>query len=254
MKNKFIFGVVPVAGMVLILASCGGGKDSFELQSYSYEAVAEVVEPDLLDDTPGAGKWRCLADGVLPVKIGGKKVEALRDTLEKMAAVTFDGGHASPRLPEGYKPELLDSRTTESCSTVVNNLNLVLLNPRVAVWELYHFAYPCGAAHGIYSNTYLNYSVELGKVLSISDLFLKGSENELKDILRERLSDRDDLLSNIDEIEIPETFRITQSGIEFTYKLYEIAPYSSGEINVELDAYSIADILTDLAKKSVFGI
>lgn len=65
-------------------------------------------------------------------------------------------------------------------------------------------------------------------------------------MLRSKLKDgKYDLLVPLNEIGIPTDFEITESGINFIYGLYEIAPYSSGEITVEFATYELDDILAD---------
>ena len=69
-----------------------------------------------------------------------------------------------------------------------------------------------------------------------------------------QLAERDDLLVELSEVKLPANFRVTDEGVDFIFGLYEVAPYSSGEIEVELNAYALAHLLTDWAKTSLFQL
>lgn len=243
--------VMMVAGM----SGCGhsGSRASIELENYEYAKTVEYTLADTIEGESGSRYWRCTAEGVLPVRIDGEEVRELRDTLMSIAAVTFEKGEAAPRLPEGYGPELLDPEKTEACSVVANNVDVALITPRVMVWHIYHYAYPCGAAHGVFSNNYINYSFAGKKVLSLSDIFKPGYEERLRGLLRGELGGRDDLIVDPEDAEIPEVFRLTADGVEFVYGIFSVAPYSSGEVAVRLTAYSVANLLSEEGK-SIFGI
>ena len=47
---------------------------------------------------------------------------------------------------------------------------------------------------------------------------------------------------------------ITSDGVTFIYSLFAIAPYSSGEIAVPVNAYAVNDALNDFSKKTLFKI
>ncbi|MDE5774044.1 MAG: RsiV family protein [Muribaculaceae bacterium] len=244
------------AGMaLLVFAGCGNtdNREVMEFEKYNYSAIAEV-DTDSVDVEEDAVYWQCNGSGMLPVKIGKRDISALRDTLMRIAAVEFDKGDARPLLPRGYKRELVSADSVEARSQVVNDLSVVLMTPEVMVWRNYSYAYPKGAAHSNYSNVYVNYSLSDGRILTHRDVFKAGSEEQLAGTLRAALSDRDDLITDLEDIEVPETFYVTADGVTFVYGLYAIAPYSSGEIEVPLKAYSIADILTPYASGTLFGI
>lgn len=244
------------AGMaLLVFTGCGNNdnREVMEFEKYSYSAIAEV-DTDSVDVEEDAIYWQCNGTGMLPVRIGKRDISALRDTLMHIAAVEFDRHEARPLLPRGYKHELVTGDSVEARSQVVNDLSVVLMTPEVMVWRNFSYAYPKGAAHSIYSNIYINYSLSDGKILTHRDIFKEGSEEQLAATLRAALSDRDDLIEDTDDIEVPETFYVTTDGVTFVYGLYAIAPYSSGEIEVPLKAYSIADILTPYAAGTLFGI
>ena len=257
--NKKIWGIAGPAAMAmgLALSACGGGNaDRLDVcyEEYDYLSVACKTEGDSLAADSALITWRCEAEGVLPLKIGKLDIKQLRDTLMALGAVDLDGSKAVAKLPAGYKAAP-DTHPDSVESVVANNLSVVLVNPRVMVWRCYHYAYPAGAAHGTYSDTYINYSTEGdGKVLSLADIFRKGAESQLLEMVRAQLAERDDLLVELSEVKLPANFRVTDEGVDFIFGLYEVAPYSSGEIEVELNAYALAHLLTDWAKTSLFQL
>lgn len=246
------------AALALLIAtsSCGGNenREVIEFDKYNYSAVAEVDTDSVALDDADDRFWQCTGSGVLPVKIGKRDITALRDTLMKIAAVDFDENKAMPRLPRGYKSIVTETDSVDSRSQVVNELSVVLITPEVMVWRNFNYAYPHGAAHGNYVNTYINYSLVDGKILTRQDIFKPDTDDQLLALLREGLSEREDLMVYPDDIEIPETFRITADGITFVYGLYAVAPYSAGEVEVPIKAYSVSDILTENAARHIFNI
>ena len=63
-------------------------------------------------------------------------------------------------------------------------------------------------------------------------------------MIRARLKeDKVDLMVPLDKVEVSDIFEITSNGIRFLYPLYEIAPFSEGEISVSFDAFELEDLL-----------
>lgn len=247
---------VMMLGIAVLSGGCGGGEtESIKLENYEYDYIAEE-----LPGAPGGGdtvaaRWRCQGSGLLPLKIGGHDIKALRDTLESIARVEIDGGESKPKLPEGYSDKLVAAGDkSDAPSIVINKLAVALMTQNVMVWRNYHYAYADGAAHGNYLTTYINYSLKDGEIITYSLLFNKGTESALLTMIRDILAGRDDLIVELAEVEIPENFHITADGVTFVYPLYAVAPYSSGEIEVPIDSFSLSEILTDYAKHTLFDM
>lgn len=253
-------------GALLLMASCAGGEKKvdtqadgacvpfIQLENYGYASVAEVTDADS-SDIEGWKYCKVSGEGVMPVSIGGKDVAGLRDSLERLAKVTFASEKTcEPRLDADMKLTSLPPDSTPACGVESNRLTVDLVTPRVAVWRNYRESYDCGAAHGTYNTTFVNYSVSDGRILSVADLMKPGYEMKLTALLRDKvLADKVDLIVPADKIGIPADFRITDSGISFLYGLYEIAPYSSGEIQVDFDGYDLRDILRSEAMALIYG-
>lgn len=243
---------IPLVGAALLLAvasSCSSDKtkqsenESIEFESYNFTRIAEQTEGDSLA-FPGSEYCRVSGQGVLPVKIGKNDISALRDSLSKLAEIEFPAsGVVSPVMTEGWK--LTEkSDTTTACGERFNYLSMVLTTPYIIVWQDYVGMLNCGAAHGIYANRYVNYSLRNGKILNLSDLMKPGYQKRLTEMLQEKLDGNENVSAEIQEIGIPEQWRVTPDGITFIYSVYEIGPYSSGEIEVPFYLYEFEEIMT----------
>lgn len=250
----------PLLGLGLLtgMAACGSSDNEFfSFQSFSLSTVAEGSDNDSVKDEIPAydGRWDVSVSGIQPVKIGPNELTALNDTLGKMACVNFTAEPAVIQLPSELTA--VTQQTSDSIppkSKLTKTISLDLLNTRVAVFRVHSYSYPEGAAHGLYSNLYVNYDIENGEVLSLSNLFKPGFESTLQPEIVSRLKNRKvQLLLDDDEIGISSNFRLTGEGVEFIYGLYSIAPYSEGEPTVTFHPYELASILSADGKR-VLGV
>lgn len=245
-----------------VLVSCGGnaGKEKtigdeaaekMEFESYSYDVIAQLPDSDSIPDAEGWKYCRVTGEGMMPVMIGGKDIAVLRDTLERLGSVTFASEkECGPRLGDGMSPTALSPDSVSACSETNNQLSIVMMTPRVVVWQEFMSAYRCRAAHGVYKTSFLNYDPVAGKVIGLADLMEPGYEKTLTEMIRQKLTaDGVDLLEPVDEVGIPSQFRITSRGLRFLYGIYEIAPYAAGEIAVDFDSYELQEILRPASLK-----
>ena len=246
------FSLGAAASFVAIIASCGGNSDcnsaadSLSLESYAYDVISLTTD-SVGFDLEGADRLRSQGEGILPVAKEGEPLMSLRDSLMKLAGVEFDQkGKAYPLPTEGFELSTEPADSTDACNYSINKLTITLVTPRVAVWSNETSFYPCGAAHPMSATTYVNYDRTNHRILSLSDLMKDGYQKALAQLLREKLQEMNiDLLVDIDSVEVPEIFNLTNDGISFTYGLYSIAPYSSGEVKVNLSAWELSDVLTN---------
>jgi len=259
--KKIVFGI-----MSLLMVACAGGEKNagegdshgdkaVRFETYSYDVVAEVAGGDSIENTDGSRYCHMAGEAVIPVKVGKSDITFLRDSLMRLAGLTFvSENRADPRLEAGMKMTTFKPDSADACSSATNTLVVSLLTPRLIVWKDYASSYICKAAHGSYSTTYVNYSVEENKILELSDLMKDGYQKPLAELIRSRLiEDRVDLIVPAEEIEAPSDFRITSTGLTFIYGIYEIAPYSSGEINVAFDGYELDSLLKPGVLNLIYG-
>lgn len=236
-----------VAGL---LAGCGTDKADNKdatilLEGYSYDCVMEMPDSLALDED-GGRYVRVTGQGMLPAKIGGEKMEQVRDSLMRLgglAEINKAGG--VPIVPEGYKLTNLGEKV-QACSSRYNQLIVTLVTPRLVVWRNYAYSYLCHAAHGTYTTTYVNYSVEKKKILTLDDIFKEGYGSQLAELLRAQLKEDGVSLSvPLEEVGVPADFEITETGIRFVYPLYEIAPYVEGEVKVDIADFELDELLRE---------
>lgn len=236
-----------------MFSSCGGDNKIVEendnvtpvveLIGYSYDAIA--ILPDSLSTPVEGGNYtRVTGQGMLPRRVGKKDITLLRDSLERLGRVLLlDKKDTEPRLSDGMHLVEIEPNDSVACSSSNTQLTVTFMSPKMVVWKCYRYEYLCRAAHGVYNTTFVNYSIAKGKILSLEDIFKPGYEPELTAMLRSKLkSGRYDLITPLNEIGIPADFEITENGVSFIYGLYEIAPYSSGEITVDFATYELDDL------------
>lgn len=258
--KKFL--IITAAAVMASACACTSDKEKsgnsqksniiIETEAYSYSMISETSDT-IPTDNPGGRYCRNIGRGVLPIKIGDNDISALRDSLISLAELQFpSSGVAEPRLENGWRPTQLPD-STEACGEEINLLAIVLNTPYIVVWQDYRGEYACGAAHGMYETRYVNYSITAGKILTLADIFRRGYEKDLTALLRERLADNSDINTDPDSIGIPSQFRVTTEGITFVYGVYQIAPFSAGEITVAFNTYELDGLLTPAGKSLIAG-
>ncbi len=246
-----------MASAIVSITSCtqsqGDGENPrIELQSYSYDVISEFTEP-MSDDTEYKYS-RCIGSAVLPTHIGNRDITFLRDSLCNLADIEISSDKiAKPMVSPELKLTDLNPDSIDAPSFETHILDIVLTNPRIMVWRAFSSVYMAYAAHPYYGTGYVNYDISGNRILQLSDLMVKNYEVALTKLIREELKDRDDLLTSVDEIEIPSQFRIDNGSIHFLYSIYEIAPFSSGEIEVTLYYYQLEDLLSPEGQRLVFN-
>ncbi len=265
--------LMPLAGGMLLAAlfiggACGresGKERALDFESYEWSKITAGADADSLALAIDgySGRWQCSGRGVLPVNLGGKDVSVLRDTLAQLAGIEIGKkGEVAMRIPSEMRPLENANDTLPARSRLVKNLSLNLLTPDVAVFRIYSYSYSEGAAHGVYANTYLNYDLAQGNVVTFADLFgithddaiLAAIADHLDEAGVERFdfNDADDDAadaSSARRLPLPTTFCITDTGVDFMYGIYTIAPYAAGEPRVSFNAYELADWLTPAGRR-----
>lgn len=251
--NKGLLSLGIGVALISALNSCGSGEQQFfSFQSFSLSTVAEGSDNDSVKDEINDfnGMWDVSISGIQPIKIGPNELTELNDTLGLMMSVDFTADPAVIKLPEELVPLASDSTAVSPKSKLMKRLTLDLLNTNVAVFRVYSYALPEGAAHGIYANKFVNYNISAGDIINLSTLFKPDFAQTLQPMIVQRLKEKHrEFLVNEEEIEVTSNIRVTDNGIDFIYGVYSIAPYSDGEPVVSFNAYELSDLLTDEGKK-----
>ncbi len=96
-----------------------------------------------------------------------------------------------------------------------------------------------GGAHGMTSETALNFDMKTGSLLTEGDFFKEGYKEKLPALLSGHLASSlenpaDTSMLFTREIGPNGNFQVTEEGVTYIYNQYEIAPYAMGIIRVTL--------------------
>ena len=103
-----------------------------------------------------------------------------------------------------------------------------------------------GGAHGSHYLNVLNFDTRTGRLLTLDDVFKRGYKQPLMHLIMKQLAKdmelKDDSLPTLREAgffwemepALPTVFQLKPGGIDFTYNIYDIAPYALGAISVDL--------------------
>lgn len=262
-SGKVVFSLLSLTFLFVVTSCSSGDKGDvparLEFQTYEFDCIAEdnSMDADSRDMEPGDSLMKYMSfsgSGILPKDIGNADVKMLRDSLLSMAGVEFvSESSAAPVLDSCYS--IIDRKVSldDGCSNSTSSLSITLANPRVIVWQCFRYQYMYHAAHGVYGTSYLNYSIDNNRILKLQDIFKPGYEKELGMLLTEKVKEKDvDLFDPDASVGVPDDFEISTNGINFIWSIYSIAPYSEGEIKVEVNSYEVADLLTTLGS-SIFN-
>lgn len=244
--------------LALCMAACGGKPDNtrkIEFESFSYDRLGRVTDSVPSGLSQADSLCRFSGRGVLPTMIGNYDVTQLRDSLRSLAKVEFtERGECRPVIPKGFALTEFRPDSVEASGCCIDNLTVTLVSPYLIVWEDYVYTYQYGAAHGLQQWTYVNFDVTCGRILSVADIMKKGYGPRLERMLRERLAMRDDLFDDAAATaSVPSVFRIVPDGLEFVWQQYEIAPYSTGVVRVQLNFWELEGLLNSHAGH-IFGL
>lgn len=250
-----------IAATVLALTACGhksaekGASDStsVDLESYSFNNIEASTLADV-DTTGGANLLLASCTAQIPRHIDGHDVGALRDSLLKMAGMRIDkNGRAFAATDSLWTLTELKPDSTIACNYLISELVITLLQPRVIVWQCTSSTYDCGAAHPMTTTCILNYNRKDNTIIRLDELIKPGTRKLLAKAIQSKLKGNPDLFVPTGQIPVASQFAVLDNGLSFTYPLYSIAPYSSGEIVVTLDATDLMDILSPLGQEIIFG-
>ena len=135
----------------------------------------------------------------------------------------------------------------------ISEYGIDYLSEKIASINEYFYEYT-GGAHGLHGKIYKVYSLSNGERLKIEDILIDVNNLDLINKVKEKLLSIADEESyfNLDALSLQENnFYITSKGLTFTWGIYEIAPYATGDSEV---LFSIDEILPYLKDeyKSIF--
>lgn len=135
----------------------------------------------------------------------------------------------------------------------ISEYGIDYLSEKIASINKYVYEYE-GGAHGVHGKIYKVYSLSNGERLKIEDILIDVNNLDLINKVKEKLLSIADEESyfNLDGLSLQENnFYITSKGLTFTWGIYEIAPYATGDSEVLFSIDEIMPYLKD-EYKSIF--
>lgn len=250
-----------VALTVIAAESCSGGagKGTIEFETRA-DSVGYLVPDYYGDSVYSASRYSV----VWPEKIGEQDFNALRDSLTALTfgvkSESFDAAAKAfmerglndlmnPEDSVAPKYETVGFETAFNAPR--NNLQLIrsdvnLLTPDVLVVGVLTETYYFGAAHGMQTKRFLNYSIKRHELMTPENTFKPGSEKEILSLITEAAKKKYPAEGTLfaDPITKFANFEVTEDDIVFVYQPYDVGPYSSGIIEIPVSQYDLYRFLT----------
>lgn len=231
--------------MSLLLGLYGCGNKMIETDQFCAE---KVIENDSLNFSVKI---------CIELAVKGKKavVDTINSTLIKeILGVAFDGTPANALekyIANEFDDYILELKKMPSSMLLWLNSDSIsgtvtFLNKDFMCYQ-YDVESYSGGAHGLSETYYLVFDLKTGKRLTENEIFISGSQKKFSKILTEILSDNKLYPENdtyeLEGLELNGNFSLEQDTLVYTFNQYEIAPYSSGKIDVRVPYDKIKDII-----------
>lgn len=126
----------------------------------------------------------------------------------------------------------------------ISDFEVEYIDEKVIVFNNYIYVYS-GGAHGTYSNDGVAFSLASGEQLSneASALLKDVGDARLLSLVNARLSE--EYGDSIEDNVALSKFKITSSGVEFYWGIYEIAPYAVGIVRINFTFAELAEFIKE---------
>ena len=182
------------------------------------------------------------------------------NTLLYPPSKNYDGIDISDYTAEAYKNRIISEKRDEFRSSLPENdwrysetINVAARFEKGLIIERQYYSYS-GGAHGMQLNRHYIIDTEELAVVNMDDLFENFQREEIRSIVYRTLRANFNLRRNqplseglffSDEPELSFKFYLTDEGLVIYWDPYEIAPYSSGSIEVLLHWMEIRHFILD---------
>ncbi|MYM12050.1 RsiV family protein [Muribaculum intestinale] len=198
-----------------------------------------------------------------PEELGGFNIQPLQDSI--MTAIyetpktsideTILAALDPPEGSDTYIMEEIDSIPSEEQTMTLYRdkiASAITFSPSYIVYQIMTASYG-GGAHGMTVSRFINYDFDSTRVITPQLAFKAGCDETLLKAIQEQLMamcqvrslnelDNYGIFSN--QIFVSPEFYLQGYNIVFHYNPYDIAPYSTGSINVPVPYYSIRECLS----------
>ena len=113
-----------------------------------------------------------------------------------------------------------------------------------ATFAIQSYSYSAGAAHGMYHQEFVNFDLNTQKRLALSDILVKGAEQQVLDALYDANTMWLDQHSiERDKLKLSDNFYYGANGLVFVYPLYELASYAEGMTELTLPYVTLTKLV-----------
>lgn len=238
--------------------SNGSGADShFEFSAVSGKAAFRFDESAIDYNRDEDMVVFDTASIVLPTKILGREVSALRDSIVKAAFDTIaspvdamNAFFADNAAEYGYKPVQLPA--TEANNDNGDGLCIIkgsvfnLTGSRLTYLVTREILAPA-AANGMSSIRFFTYDIDHAKMVTLQDIFTEEGLKALPGLIRGRALHLAPAIGPTDITALPAegNFYISLTNeMVFVYQPFEVAAHAQGEISVPFEGYQLQDLMT----------
>lgn len=147
-------------------------------------------------------------------------------------------------LREIAMPELREYGEDSTNFSSVSTFDIDYIDEKIIVLGNYNYLYS-GGAHGTYSNDGVAFLLASGEQLSneASTLLKDAGDTRLLSLVNARLSE--EYGDSIEDNVALSKFKITSSGVEFYWGIYEIAPYAVGIVRINFTFAELAEFIKE---------
>lgn len=147
-----------------------------------------------------------------------------------------------PLLEENPDASIAALSWVEHLQGAVNSIHKGILSYTVTKYTY------TGGAHGMTSETTLNFDTDNGSLIGETELFQDGYEERLSSLLSLHLPEAlqepgDTAMLFTRDIRPNGNFRVSEAGITYIYNQYEIGPYVLGAVEVTVPWEELKDLL-----------
>jgi len=203
-----------------------------------------------------------------PTRFGDNDVSALQDTLLRQVFLTHDTDVDAAIDQLSAHPLHDGEGTLIAVDSIPEGDNVLVLERNVSVssvgfcdrFIVYRadFYINEGGVHPNYFSQYINYDIRDNRVLDFNDIFVANADSALLQIVSDAMLQRfyatslDELSSKadiyVDELFVSRDVYLTGNQIVFSYDPYEVAPWSTGVVEVPVYVDDLWDYLTPVVR------
>lgn len=189
---------------------------------------------------------------LIPTYSGKSDVKPLQDSIFKAAfdstavdhRALIDAYFSKVNKDLGYNVVQKDTAITygQADGYEIIRGNVINLTPQLMVYCVTNEYMMPLAAHGMQTKYYINYAIDIAKVINLSDVFTPDGLKSLPEMIAARASDKVAIFGPTEVSGLPSNgnFFISPEGeIVFAYQPYEIASYAQGFINIAFHPYEL---------------